>query len=116
MINILNDLILNDESGNQIPVYIEGDAPETLPNEYFTISEDYTSGNVFADNNEQSTLYEFTIKYYTIDATTLYSRLIQALNLLKSKNYITTGIGYHNSTYQDKWFSRQADLKYIENL
>jgi hypothetical protein len=116
MVNILEDLILYDESGNQIPVYVEGDAPEDLPNEYFTISEDYTSDLVSADNNPQSIKYEFTIKYYTDNAETLYSRLIEALQLLRSKKYITTGVGYANGTYEDRWFSRQADVDKIDYL
>ena len=116
MINILDDLILTDGSGNQIPVYIEGDAPEDLPDEYFTVSEDYTSDHVSANNEPQSYLYEFTIKYYTKDASTLYSRMIEALQLLRSKQYITTGVGYANDTYEDRWFSRQADVEKIEYL
>lgn len=116
MVNILEDLILFDESGKQIPVYIEGDAPEVLPNEYFTISEDYTSDNVCADNQPKSILYEFSVKYYTEDATTLYSRMIEALQLLRSKKYITTGVGYANGTYEDRWFSRQADVEKIDHL
>ena len=116
MINILDDLILTDESGNQIPVYIEGDAPANLPSEYFTVSEDYTSDLVNADNKPYAYKYEFTIKYYTDNAQTLYTRLIAALNLLKSKNYITTGVGYANGTYEDRWFSRQADVEKIEYL
>lgn len=116
MVNILDDLILYDSNNNPIPVYIEGDAPETLPSEYFTISEDDTSDNVYADNNAQSILYEFSVKYYTDNAQLVYSRLIEALQLLKSKNYITTGIGYSNGTYEDRWFSRQADVKKIEYL
>lgn len=116
MINIFDDLILLDESGNQIPVYAEGDAPETLPNEYFTINESYTTDQINADNIPQAYRYEYELKYYTTDASTLYTRLIQALNLLKSKKYITSGVGYANRTYQDKWFSRQADVKKIEYL
>lgn len=116
MVNILEDLILYDANNNPIPVFIEGDAPDNLPNEYFTISEDYTSDHVSADNQPQSILYEFTIKYYTDDATTLYSRMIEALQLLRSKNYITTGVGYANGTYEDRWFSRQADVEKIDYL
>lgn len=111
MVNILEDL-----KELNIPVYVEGDAPAELPNEYFTISEDYTSDHLSADNETKEILYEFTIKYYTTDASTLYNGLISALRLLKSKGYITTGVGYANSTYQDKWFSRQADVNKIEYL
>lgn len=116
MVNILDDLILNDDSGNPIPVYIEGDAPETLPDEYFTVSEDYTSDLISADNKAYAILYEFTLKYYTINAQTLSSRMIQALTLLKSKKYITTGVGYGNGTYEKKWFSKQADVEKIDYI
>ena len=111
MIDIIADL-----SELEIPTYIEGDAPSSLPNEYFTINEDYTSDHVSADNEAKSILYEFTLKYYTTDASKIYSGLLSAINLLKSKNYITSGVGYANSTYRDKWFSRQADIKKIEYL
>lgn len=99
-----------------LPIYAEGDAPKVLPDEYFTFSEDYTTDNLSADNEPKEYRYEFTLKYYTTNAETLYSRLIEALALLKSKGYITSGIGYANGTYQDKWFSRMADVKKIEYL
>lgn len=109
MVEIFNDLVeLN------IPVFEQGSAPEVLPDEYFTFSEDYSSDHVSADNTTKEILYEFTLKYYTKNAETLYSRLIEALQLLKSKGYITTGVGYRNETYRDTWFSRQADIKKIE--
>lgn len=99
-----------------IPVYAEGDAPESLPDEYFTFSEDFTSGGVFADNTEKTIVYEFTLKYYTNNAATLYSTLLAALQLLKSKGYIVSGVGYYNQTYRDTWFSRQADVKKIDYI
>lgn len=99
-----------------ISVYAEGDAPAELPDEYITFNEDFTGDHLSADNVTKEILYEFTIKYYTADATTLYSRLIEALNLLKRKGYITSGVGYANATYHDKWFSRQADIKKIEYI
>lgn len=111
MINIFDDL---SELG--IPTFEEGNAPQDLPDRYFTISEDYTSDNLFADNETKSVLYEFTIKYYTKDANDIYSGLLSALTLLKGKGYITTGVGYYNNSYKNTWFSRQADVKKIEYL
>ena len=111
MIDIIGDL-----SELNIPIYVEGDAPATLPNEYFTINEDYSSDAVSADNHATQIVFEFTLKYYTINASTLYEGLINAMTLLKNKNYITTGVGYANKTYKDKWFSRQCDVKKIEYI
>lgn len=116
MVRLDKDLIILNENGETIPVYIEGDAPADLPDEYFTVSEDYTSNAVSADNKAQEHLYEFTLKYYTVDAERLYSVLIEAINQLKSKGYDAEGIGYHNGTYQNTWFSRMVEIEKIENL
>ena len=116
MVNIFDDLIIYDENNNQIPVYAEGDAPASLPDEYFTIFENYTGDQINADNVTKAILYEFNLKYFTKNTATLYSRLIQALTLLKQNNYITSGVGYANNTYHETWFSRQADIKKIDTL
>lgn len=118
MIRLDEDLIMINASGEKIPVYIEGDAPavEKLPDEYFTVSEDYTSNAVTADNKAQEHLYEFTLKWYTKDATRLYTGLQEAITQLISKGYDVEGVGYHNKTYQNTWLSRMVDVEKIENL
>ena len=116
MIRLDKDLILLNKNGEQIPVYIEGDAPPVLPDEYFTVSEDSTSNAVSADNKAQAHLYEFTLKYYTKDITRLYTGLNEAITQLIGKGYDIEGVGYHNGTYQDAWRSRAVDVEKIENL
>lgn len=110
------DLKILNTSGEVIPVYIEGDAPEDLPDEYFTISEDSTTNAVTADNEARAHLYEFTLKWYTKDATRLYTGLIAAIMQLKSKGYDVEGIGYHNGTYLNSWYSRMVDIEKIDYL
>lgn len=116
MVRLDQDLIILNANGDVIPVYIEGDAPEDLPEEYFTVSEDYTSNAVSADNKAREHLYEFTLKWYTTDAERLYSGLIEAIEYLKSLGYDAEGIGYHNGTYQNTWFSRMVDIEKIDYL
>ena len=99
-----------------IPVYIEGDAPKDLPNEYFTISEDATGDNLNADNEALEHLYEFTLKWYTQDANRVYTGLLDAITLLKSIGYLIEGTGYKNATYQNTWHSRMVDVAKIDYL
>jgi hypothetical protein len=99
-----------------IPAYIEGDAPETLPDEYFTVSEDATSDNLNADNKTKEILWEFTLKWYTKDTDNVFNGLLEAIKTLKAKNYIISGVGYHNPTYQGTWYSRAVDVSKIENI
>lgn len=116
MIRLDKDLIMLNENGEQIPVYIEGDAPAVLPDEYFTVSEDNTSNAVSADNKAQAHLYEFTLAWYTKNPTRLYTGLQEAITQLKGKGYDIEGVGYGNGTYQNTWFSRAVDVEKIENL
>ena len=116
MIRLDQDLKLLNADGEAIPVYIEGDAPTDLPDEYFTVSEDATTNALSADNKAREHLYEFTLKWYTKDATRLYTGLIAAIMLLKSKGYDVEGIGNRNATYQNTWYSRMVDIEKIDYL
>lgn len=117
MIRLDEDLIIFDNNGKQIPVYIEGDAPqdEDLPSEYYTVSEDATTNAVSANNRAKAHLYEFTLTYYTIDAREVYNGLLKAINQLIEKNYDVEGVGYNNGKYK-KWHSRAVDVEKIDNL
>lgn len=118
MIRLDKDLIILDANGKRKPVYIEGDAPadKDLPDEYFTVSEDYTSNAVNADNKARAYLFEFTLKYYTTDPKRLYTGLQEAITHLQGKGYDIEGVGYHNGTYQNKWHSRMVDVEKTEYL
>lgn len=115
MVRLEKDLNITGINGEALPVYIEGEAPELLPDEYFTVSEDYTSTAVNADNKAKSYLYEFTLKFYTTDTERLYSVMIEAIEHLRGKNYDVSGVGYHSPTYKD-WYARAVDVEKIENL
>ena len=116
MIRLDKDLIILNEKGEVIPVYIEGDAPDELPDEYFTASEDDSTNAVSADNKAQEQLYEFTLKWYTKYATRLYTGLQEAITHLQGKGYDIEGTGRKNITYQNTWLSRMVDVEKIENL
>ncbi len=116
MVKLQDDLIILNADGERIPVYIEGDAPKDLPNEYYTVSEDATTNDVTADNKAKAYLYEFTLKWYTKDRTRVYIGLNAAIELLLHKGYDIEGVGYHNGTYQKAWFSRMVEVDKIENL
>ena len=111
MINIFHDL-----QDLTLPVYQEGDAPEILPDEYYTVNEDYSTGNLYADNDEKEIRYEYTLRFYTKNAGNLRAGLTTAMDLLKSKGYIVSGAGYHAPSYHDTWNCRQADIEKIEYL
>lgn len=110
MINIFEDL-----QDLNLPVYLEGEAPEDLPDEYYTFSEDYSSDNLNADNETKEILYEFTLKFYSKDSERIYDGILDAIALLKKKGYIVGGVGYSAPQYKD-WKCREVDVEKIEYL
>ena len=112
MVNLKEDL----EKLIDIPVYYEDEAPQKLPNEYFTVSEDATGDNLNADNKALEHRYEFTLKWYTKDANRIYTGLQEAITLLLGIDYLIEGVGYKNETYQNTWFSRMVDVEKIDYL
>lgn len=110
MVDIFNDLMALNK-----PVFYEGDAPVDLPNEFFTISEDSTEDNLNADNKPLEVLYEFTLKYYSKDAKTLYTGFDEAVALLKKKEYLISGVGRGSGSYKE-WFAREIEVRKIDYL
>ena len=107
--------IFEDLQELNLPVYLEGEAPEELPDEYYTFSEDYTSDNLNADNETKEILYEFTLKFYSKDSERIYDGILEAIALLKKKDYIVGGVGYSSPQYKD-WKCREVDVEKIEYL
>ena len=70
--------IFEDLQELNLPVYLEGEAPEELPDEYYTFSEDYSSDNLNADNLTKEILYEFTLKFYSKDSERIYDGILDA--------------------------------------
>lgn len=107
--------IFEDLQELNLPVYLEGEAPEELPDEYYTFSEDYSSDNLNADNETKEILYEFTLKFYSKNSERIYDGILNAIALLKRKGYIVGGVGYSLPQYKD-WKCREVDVEKIEYL
>lgn len=107
--------IFEDLQELNLPVYLEGEAPEELPDEYYTFSEDYSSDNLNADNETKEILYEFTLKFYSKNSERIYDGILNAIALLKKKGYIVGGVGYSSPQYKD-WKCREVDAEKIEYL
>ena len=110
MVNVFEDLGTLGKKA-----YAEGDAPDELPSEFYTVSEDYTGDNLHADNRALEISYEFTITYYTKDAGSLYQGILDAKNALMKKGYVLSGVGRGATSYKD-WYARSIDAVKIENL
>lgn len=109
MIDIYADL---DELG--INTYQQGSVPYDMPDKYITIWNDYSVDNLNSDNSTKLIEYQFTIIYYTKDWSSVYSDFENIVHLLKSKNYIASGMGFDIDSGIDEYMARCIEVRKLE--
>lgn len=109
MIDIYKDL---EELG--IKTYQQGSVPSKMPNSYITIWNDYSLDNLNSDNGTNLIEYQFTIIFYTKKIETIYSKFEDIVRLLKSKNYIASGMGFDIDSGIDDYMARCIEVQKLE--
>lgn len=109
MIDIYKDL---EETG--LNTYQQGSVPSDMPDSYITIWNDYSIDNLNSDNATNLIEYQFTIIYYTKEWNTIYSIFEKIVSLLKSKNYIASGMGFDIDSGVDEYMARCIEVRKIE--
>lgn len=109
MIDIYADL---DELG--INTYQQGSVPSDMPKSYITIWNDYSGDNLNSDNGTNLIEYQFTVIYYTKDWKNVYSKFEEIVSLLKSKNYIASGMGFDMDSGVDEYMARCIEVRKLE--
>ena len=109
MIDIYKDL---EDIG--LNTYQQGSVPSKMPKSYITIWNDFSLDNLNSDNKTNSIEYQFTLIYYTKDWKTIYSKFEEIVSLLKSKNYIASGMGFDIDSGVDEYMARCIEVQKIE--
>lgn len=109
MIDIYKDL---DELG--LDVWQQGNVPKVMPDSYITIWNDYSEDNLNSDNKTNLIEYQFTVIYYTKDWDNIHSNFEIIVNLLKSKNYIASGMGFDIDSGVDEYMARCIEVRKLE--
>ena len=111
MIDIFADL---NETTINAKVWRQGSAPETLPDEFFTVQNSNTNNNLEADNQVKEVRWDWTVIFYTKDIETLYVRLQEAITLLTQKGYEIDGEGFDTLSKYNGFEARAFDVTKIE--
>lgn len=109
MIDIYADL---EELG--INTYQQGSVPSKMPNSYITIWNDNSGDVLNSDNKTNLIEYQFTVIYYTKKWSTIYSIFENIVDLLKSKNYIASGMGFDIDSGVDDYMARCIEVRKLE--
>lgn len=95
-------------------VYIQGDAPEDLPNDLFTYWERPSHDGSHYDNEAASCIYEYDINFYSTDFAKPYEYIRKAKKLLKDNGFTLSGNGYPVGSGVDTHIGRQIQATYLE--
>lgn len=109
MIDIYADL---EELG--INTYQQGSVPTKMPGSYITVWNDFSGDNLNSDNITNIVEYQFTLIYYTKKWSSIYSIFENMISLLKSKNYIVSGMGFDIDSGVDGYMARCIEVRKLE--
>ena len=109
MIKIWDDL---EETG--FDVWEQGSVPSNMPDSYITHWENPSFDSLNADNKTLEIVYPFTVIYYTKDWDNIYTNFENIVSLLKSKDYIASGMGFPIESGLDEYRARCIEVQKIE--
>lgn len=98
----------------KIKTYQQGSVPSNMPKSYITIWNDYSGDNLNSNNKTNLIEYQFTVIYYTKDWENIYSKFEDIVSLLKSKNYIASGMGFDIDSGVDEYMARCIEVRKLE--
>lgn len=98
------------------PVFLQGSFSENqkYPDSFFTFWNDSADAGSHYDNDAINFIWEFTIYFYSIDATLTNTVLVSVRNLLKQNGWVVAGKGYDVACDEPTHTGRALDIIFIE--
>lgn len=92
----MEDLLIEILESFGYPVMLQGSmsADEKYPNHFFTFWNNSSYDGSYYDNEEHSTVYNYSINFYSIDPALVYTKLREAKAELKKRGFIVSGDGH----------------------
>lgn len=108
--------IYDDIRANGWTVYQQGTAPKQMPETFVTVWQDFSGDILYADNKAIQCRHEWTLVFYTKDATKIFSGLQAVIKALKKRGYSISGQGYDVGGAWEGYDARAVDVVKIEDL
>lgn len=86
------------------------------PDSFFTYFNNETSDNLFFDNSETITIWDFDLNIYSNDPAIVNSVLLEAKALLKAEGFIIDGVGYDVLSDEPTHTGRGINVIYIQKV
>lgn len=98
------------------PVILQGSMPEDegYPESFFTFFNNDTVGDGYYDNEENMTIWDFDLNFYSTDPSEVNTTLLTAKKKLKAEGFIVDGKGYDVISDEPTHTGRGINLIYME--
>ena len=98
------------------PVRLQGSLleDEPYPNDFFTFWNDSSNSKAYYSNNENAIVYEYSVNFYSVDSSRVYSVLREAKSKLKRVGFIVSGDGHSIASDEPTHDGRGIDITYMK--
>ena len=112
---ILEDLLIELLSTFGYPVRLQGSftEDEKYPEHFFTFWNNSSNDSSYFDNVEHSTIYSYSVNFYSIDPTLVYTKLREVKAELKKHGFIVSGDGHSVASDEPTHDGRGIEAIYI---
>ncbi len=92
----MEDLLIEILESFGYPVKLQGSLlpDEPYPEHFFTFWNNSSYGESFYDDDEQSTVFDYDVNFYSTNPEWVYTKLRAAIVALKKAGFIISGDGY----------------------
>lgn len=114
----MEDLLIEKLSTFGYPVRLQGSLlpDEPYPDHFFTFWNNDSSSDGFYDNSETKTVYDYDVNFYSVNPEYTYSKLREAIKLLKEAGFIISGDGYSVASDEQTHDGRGFNAQYVRRI
>lgn len=111
----MEDLLIEVLSEFGYPVMLQGSMlPDAkYPNHFFTFWNNSSFDDAFYDNKEHKTIYDYSVNFYSVDPSLVYSKLREAKVELKKHGFIVSGDGHSVASDEPTHDGRGINVLFI---
>lgn len=113
----MEDLLIEILETFGFPVRLQGSLlpDEPYPDHFFTFWDNGSHDESYYDDEENSTIYDYDVNFYSVNPEWVYTKLREAKSVLKKAGFIVSGDGYTVSSDEPTHDGRGINVKYRRN-
>lgn len=110
------DLLIEILTTFGYPVRLQGSLLESepYPDHFFTFWNDSSISQAYYDNDENAIIYDYSVNFYSVDSSKVYSVIREAKHKLKSAGFIVNGDGHSIASDEPTHDGRGIDVIYMK--